>query len=121
LADLALDSVDGSRIKDGSLTAPDIAASGVNGPLIGAFQYDPPAMAAGSCRIEGQAGAAVLGMKPGDHVILNLDSSMEDQLQVSPVLTLNPNELRFRVCNTSPNPLLDSDTALRTYAYVVIR
>jgi hypothetical protein len=57
-------------------------------------------------------------MKPGDHVILNLDSSIENELQVSPILTLNPNELRFRVCNTSD---ADFDGNQRTYAFVVIR
>jgi hypothetical protein len=117
-ADLAFDSVDGTKIKDGTLTAPDIAASGTNGPLIGAFNYDPPLIPANTCRIEGEAGAAVLGMKPGDHVILNLDAGLEDQLQVSPLLTLNPNELRYRVCNTSET---DVDGAQRTYAYVIIR
>ena len=118
-ADLALDSVDGTKIQDGTLTAGDIAPKGTNGQsLIGAFNYDPPLIPANSCRIEGEAGPAVLGMKPGDHVILNLDSSIEDQLQVSPLLTLNPNELRYRVCNTSD---ADFDGAQRTYAYVIIR
>jgi hypothetical protein len=68
--------------------------------------------------VDVEAGAAVLGMLPGDHVILNLDSSIENQLQVSPLLTINPNELRFRICNTSD---ADFDGAKRAYAYVVIR
>ena len=62
--------------------------------------------------------ASVLGIRPGDHLILNLDSSLEDQLQASPLLTLNPNELRFRLCNTSET---DLDGNFRTYSNVVIR
>jgi hypothetical protein len=117
-ADIAFDAVDGTKIKDGSLTAPDIAAAGINGPLIGAFTYDPPLIPANSCRVDVEAGNSVLGMRPGDHVILNLDSSIENQLQVSPLLTMNPNELRFRICNTSD---ADFDGNLRTYSYIVIR
>jgi hypothetical protein len=65
-----------------------------------------------------EASSAVLGIKPGDHVILNLDRSLEDGLDASPLLTLNPNNLDIRVCNRTDAAI---DGALRTYAYVVIR
>ena len=108
----------GNIVRDGSLTSADIAASGTNGLLIGAFSYNPPSLAANSCMIAESSAAAVLGVQPGDHVILNLDESMEDGLQASPLLAINPNVLRFRLCNTTESAI---DGLSRTYSYIVVR
>jgi hypothetical protein len=75
-------------------------------------------MAANSCQIVENSSAAVVGIKPGDHIILNLDESIENGLQASPLLAINPNILRFRLCNTLDTNL---DGAPRTYAYIIIR
>jgi hypothetical protein len=117
-ADLAPNSVDGTKVQDGSLSAADIAASGTNGPLIGAFNYDPPPMPGNTCTIVENSTSAVLGVRPGDHVILNLDEGLEPELDASPLLAINPNLLRFRLCNRSDGVV---DGASRLYAYVVIR
>ena len=61
---------------------------------------------------------AVLGVQPGDHMILNVDEGLEDGLEAAPVLALNPNLIRFRLCNRLDSNL---DGASRTYAYVIIR
>ena len=60
-------------------------------------------------------------MKPGDHVILSLFTSLpaDDPLQLTPMLTSAANQLAFRICNTSEQDFLGG--MHRIYAFVAIR
>jgi hypothetical protein len=61
---------------------------------------------------------SALGVKPGDHEILNVDEGLENGLQASPVLAINPNLIRFRLCNTLGSNV---DGAARPYSFIIIR
>ena len=106
----------GGKIKDGTLTAADIAApdSG-SGVLVGSANVSPGTLAADTCTV---VTAAVAGMQGGDHVILNTPTNFPSGLtaEASPGAL---NLLQVRMCNTTTNPITDAGSY--SFGYVVLR
>ena len=112
------DAVNGSKIMDGSLGSPDVAPKGPNGTLAGTFTDDPFTINADACQVEHINSPQVQGITVGDHVVLQLDPSLPDAFDVSPLRITTIGQLDIRICNRGATSIDDTS---RTYGFLVIR
>ncbi|MEJ7875731.1 MAG: hypothetical protein WKF62_03650, partial [Solirubrobacterales bacterium] len=100
---IAANAVNSAKVADSSLAAADIQnASGAGGlrkadiaVASGGFNYDPPEIPAGECRI---ATAQVAGVQQGDMVIANLGGNLQG-LSVTPFAVDGIGSVELYFCN----------------------